>query len=250
MEKTFIFLSLAITLFSCKKTTNNQPSNPNVVNPNVVTQTIGKPGPNIKDIEGNSYKTVYIGTQQWMAENLKVTKYNDGTDIPNLTDNAQWLNNTTGAWAYYNNDISNNAIYGKLYNWYAISPTTNGNKNICPSGWHVPTDAEWTVLTDYLGFEPSAGGKMKEEGIIGVGSCTWNSPNTNATNTSLFTGLPGGARGEFDGYTNVNDVGYWWSSTEYYSDNATVRYLSNNSGYVASIDPSKKSGFSVRCVKD
>ena len=112
-------------------------------------------GSNITDAEGNSYKTVYIGTQQWMGENLKTSKYSDGTTIPNITDNT-WQNNTTGAWAYYNNDAANNAKYGKLYNWYAVSPTTNGNKNICPTGWHVPTDAEWTVLTDYLGGESVA----------------------------------------------------------------------------------------------
>ncbi|NDF60572.1 MAG: hypothetical protein EB100_05775, partial [Crocinitomicaceae bacterium] len=119
-------------------------------------------GPNISDNDGNTYKTVYIGTQQWMAENLKVTKYNDGTSIPNISNNTQWSNLTTGAWSYYNNDVANNAKYGKLYNWYAVSPTTNGNKNVCPTGWHVPTDAEWTVLTDYLGGENVAGGKMKE----------------------------------------------------------------------------------------
>ena len=119
----------------------------------------GKIGPKIKDIEGNLYKTVTIGTQQWMAENLKVSKYIDGTTIPNITDNTQWENNTTGAWSYYNNDAANNTKYGKLYNWYAVSKTTNDNKNVCPTGWYVPTDAEWTVLTDYLGGTTVAGGK-------------------------------------------------------------------------------------------
>ena len=202
-------------------------------------------GSNITDVEGNSYKTVYIGTQQWMGENLKTAKYNDGTTIPNITDNTQWQNNTTGAWAYYNNDAANNAKYGKLYNWYALSKTTNGNKNVCPTGWHVPTDAEWTVLTDYLGGNSIAGGKLKE-----VGTTNWNSPNTSATNTSLFTGLPGGYR-NFDGYYNViGSSGLWWSSSESGTFNAWNRYLNYNDGNAGRDSNSKNYGFSVRCLRD
>jgi uncharacterized protein (TIGR02145 family) len=170
-------------------------------------------GSNITDVEGNSYKTVYIGTQQWMGENLKVSKYSDGTTIPNVTNDSQWSNLTTGAWAYNNNDEANNAKYGKLYNWYAVNPTTNGNKNICPTGWHVPTDAEWTVLTDFLGGDV-AGGKLKE-----VGTINWKSPNTEAINVSLFTGLPGGLR-------------------DYNGDNYSIG--SNDKRY----------GFSFRCLRD
>ena len=201
-------------------------------------------GPNITDTEGNSYKTVYIGTQQWMAENLKVTKYNDGTAIPNITDNTQWSQLSTGAWSYYNNDVTNNAKYGKLYNWYAVSKTTNGNKNVCPTGWHVPTDAEWTVLTDYLGGA-YAGGKMKE-----VGTTNWNSPNTGATNISLFTGLPGGYRIYDGNYGNIGTKGYWWSSVEGNTDGAWVRGLSSIDGGVSRGNYIKSSGFSVRCLRD
>jgi uncharacterized protein (TIGR02145 family) len=196
-------------------------------------------------VDGNSYKTVYIGTQQWIGENLKTSKYNDGTEIPNTTDNTQWQNNTTGAWAYYNSDAANNANYGKLYNWYAVSPTTNGNKNVCLTGWHVPTDAEWTVLTDYLGGESEAGGKMKE-----VGTMNWISPNTDASNTSLFTGLPGGFR---YGSGNSNGIGYngnWWSSSEYLTDSAWYRYLSAGNGNAGSNLYGKDYGFSVRCLRD
>ena len=209
-------------------------------------QTIGKPGPNITDVEGNSYKTVTIGTQTWMAENLKTSKYNDGTTITNATDDAQWQNNTTGAWAYYNNDAANNAKYGKLYNWYAVSPTTNGNKNVCPAGWHVPTDAEWTILTDYLGGASVAGGKLKE-----VGTTSWNSPNTDATNTSLFTGLPGGVRNDYGNYKAIGDNGYWWSSTEDKTGVAWVRYLVIfNGNAFRSSNIKDYGGFSVRCIKD
>jgi uncharacterized protein (TIGR02145 family) len=216
------------------RTVNSAPQNP----------TSGY-GPNISDNDGNTYKTVYIGTQQWMAENLKTAKYNDGAGIPNVTVNTQWQNNITGAWSYYNNDAANNAKYGKLYNWYAVSPTTNGNKNVCPSGWHVPTDAEWTVLTDYLGGLNVAGGKMKE-----VGTTKWNSPNTDATNTSLFTGLPGGERSNNGKYYNVGIIGDWWSSTEYDTFNARNRYLGYYYGYAYRSANVKGLGFSVRCLRD
>ena len=204
-------------------------------------------GQPITDKDGNSYKTVYIGTQQWMAENLKTSKYNDGTSIPFITDNMQWESNTTGAWAYYNNDAANNAKYGKLYNWYAVSKTTNGNKNICLTGWHVPTDAEWTVLTDYLGGASVAGGKLKE-----VGTTNWNSPNTEATNVSLFTGRPGGYRNGSGYYSSIGSYGNWWSSTEYGSDGAWFRSLSNGDGGVASYYDgfNLRLGFSVRCLRD
>jgi uncharacterized protein (TIGR02145 family) len=202
-------------------------------------------GSNITDIEGNSYKTVYIGTQLWMGENLKTSKYSDGTTIPNITNFTEWSSNTTGALAYYNNDAVNNAKYGKLYNWYAVSKTTNGNKNVCPTGWHVPTDAEWTVLTDYLGGAIVAGGKLKE-----VGTTNWNSPNTGATNTSLFTGLPGGFRGRSGSYYNVGDYGRWWSSSEGSPLDALYRYLNISYGDAIGSISSKGSGFSVRCLRD
>jgi uncharacterized protein (TIGR02145 family) len=202
-------------------------------------------GPNINDNDGNTYKTVYIGTQQWMAENLKTAKYNDGTGIPNVTENTQWTNLTTGAYAYYNNDTANNAKYGKLYNWYAVSPTTNGNKNVCPTGWHVPTDAEWTVLTDYLGGLSVAGGKMKE-----VGTTSWNSPNIQATNSSLFTGLPGGFRYGNGYYFTINYNGNWWSSSESNTSNVWYRSLYSFSGNAVSYDVGKEDGLSVRCLRD
>jgi len=216
------------------RTVNSAPQNP----------TSGY-GPNISDNDGNTYKTVYIGTQVWMAENLKTAKYNDGTAIPNVTDNNQWYNNTTGAYAYYNNDAANNAKYGKLYNWYAVNPTTNGNKNVCPIGWHVPTDAEWTVLTDYLGGYSYAGAKMKE-----VGTTNWNSPNTGSTNTSLFTGLPGGSRSSIGYYYDIGADGYWWSSTESSTDSAWARYLNSNVGNAFSYYVNKGVGLSVRCLRD
>jgi len=247
MKKLFIAFALTSALFSCEKETStpNNSGNNTTDTTKASNQTIGKPGPNITDSEGNTYKTIYIGTQQWMAENLKVSKYSDGTTIPNITDNNQWENLSTGAWCYYDNNSANNAKYGKLYNWYAVSKSTNGNKNVCPTGWHVPTDAEWTVLTDCLGGEIVAGGKMKE-----VGSTSWYSPNSDATNTSLFTGLPGGSRNLNGDYSYIGGYGNWWSSTEYVTEDAWDRFLYSYHGTAGRNSNSKGDGFSVRCLRD
>jgi uncharacterized protein (TIGR02145 family) len=201
--------------------------------------------PIITDVEGNRYKVVNIGTQVWMAENLKTVKYNDGTKIPKITDNIQWSNLNTGAWCYYNNDAANNSKYGKLYNWYAVSKITNGNKNICPTGWHVPTAAEWTDLQDYLGGETVAGGKMKE-----VGTISWNSPNIYATNTSFYTGLPGGCRYFNGSYNSIGFSGFWWSSTENLMANAWSYYLNTYNGSASRFYSVMSCGFSVRCLRD
>ena len=253
MKKLILALALTSTLFACKKetTTPNNTSNPIscVDNPNINFTAIGTPvgkfSDCIKDIDGNVYKTVTIGTQTWMAENLKVSKYSDGTTIPNIIDNAQWQNNTTGAWSYYNNDATNNSKYGKLYNLYAVSKTTNGNKNVCPTGWHVPSDAEWSILTDFLGGDSIAGGKMKE-----VGTTSWNSPNTGATNISLFTGLPGDYRNYNGSYFNIGSFGSWWSSTEFDTYYAWSRDLGSNGGLAGYYYNTKDFGLSVRCLKD
>jgi uncharacterized protein (TIGR02145 family) len=244
MKKLFFAFALTSSLISCKKATTTP--NTNTSNTDTTkTSTIGKPGPNITDVEGNTYKTVTIGNQTWMAENLKTAKYNDGTVIPNVTNANQWSNDTIGAWVYYNNDVINNAKYGKLYNWYAVSLTTNGNKNVCPTGWHIPTDAEWTVLTDFLGGDSVAGSKMKE-----VDTTNWKSPNTNATNSSLFTGLPGGERQRDGNYFNVGSNGYWWSSTEDVENYALLRNLRYSYGYANRNGKAKWYGLSVRCLKD
>jgi len=246
MKKLLLALTLISVSVACKKETTITNSNNNGTTTNTTNQQISSFGPNIKDIDGNTYKTVNIGTQQWMAENLKVSKYNDGTNIKNITDNTLWQRDTSGAWSYYNNDATNNTKYGKLYNWYAVSPTTNGGKNICPTGWHVPTDAEWTILIDHLGGEAVAGGKMKE-----VGTTNWNTPNTDATNTSLFSGLAGGNRGDDGIFGFEGSFGNYWISKDIYADFASYRYLKYNNGYAKKKeDYIEHSGLSVRCLKD
>ena len=194
------------------------------------------------DIDGNEYATVIIGNQVWMSENLKVTKYRDGTAIPTGLSNSEWENTTSGAYAVYDNNETHADTYGYLYNWYAV----DDSRNIAPDGWHVPTDDEWTTLTDYLGGTSVAGGKMKE-----TGTSHWNSPNTGATNESGFTAFPGGYRLDNDGYYgSIGSFGYFWSSSESSSYYAWERELYYYSSEVYRYDDDKRSGFSVRCVRD
>jgi uncharacterized protein (TIGR02145 family) len=197
----------------------------------------------VNDLEGNSYKTVTIGNQTWMAENLKTIKFNDGTNIPEVTDNAAWAGLTTPGYCWYNNDANiYKATYGALYNFFTIN-----TGKLCPAGWHVPCDAEWSILTDYLGGVSIAGGKMKE-----IGTTHWDNPNTGASNSSGFAGLPGGYRNYLTGdFIYVGNSGYWWSSTEYAEINAWFRllhYSINNVGWGSGLP--KQVGFSVRCLKD
>jgi uncharacterized protein (TIGR02145 family) len=193
----------------------------------------------LTDQDGNTYATIVIGTQEWMAENLRTTTYANGDPIPNVTDNAQWQNLTTGAWSHYNNDSQYENPYGKLYNWYAVADP----RNICPTGWHVPSDPELTVLSDYLGGESIAGSKMKS-----TGTQYWLSPNEEATNESGFSGLPGGLRAGI--FEEVGLQGRWWSSTQLGANSAFFRELSYGSGYAFRNDYGKKVGLSVRCLRD
>jgi uncharacterized protein (TIGR02145 family) len=212
------------------------------------------------DLDSISFKrpapaiaNVTICSQVWATKNLDVTTYSDGTVIPQVTDPTAWANLTTGAWCYYNNDAANNATYGKLYNWYAAVGIYDAasladpilRKKLAPTGWHVPTDAEWSNLTTCLGGVALAGGKMKE-----TGTTHWYSPNTGATNSSGFTGLPGGYRGYNGAFYFIGDYGSWWSSSESATANAWGRSLSYNNGTVSRAFSNKTSGFSVRCLRD
>ncbi|HNW69370.1 MAG TPA: fibrobacter succinogenes major paralogous domain-containing protein [Bacteroidales bacterium] len=215
---------------SCKQDDDKNNENPPIVLPNCGTVT---------DIDGNVYNTVTIGTQCWMKENLKVTKYRDGTLIPNITDSIVWGNHTTGAYCDYKNTPSLSTIYGKLYNGYAIQDS----RKIAPTGWHVPTNAEWEILVNYLGGDTVAGGKLKE-----ISTTHWQSPNTGATNSSGFTALPGGVRSyDFNGmYQGINGYGGWWSAPD--ADYWIMNYNSKScfSSYFSQVH----NGFSVRCIKD
>jgi uncharacterized protein (TIGR02145 family) len=199
----------------------------------------------VSDNDGNTYKTIQIGTQTWMAENLKTTKYSNGALIGTTTPSTLDIFNEITPkyqWAYNGNE-SNVATYGRLYTWYAVTDS----RNICPTGWHVPSQAEWTTLATNLGGESVAGGKLKE-----TGTTHWQSPNTGATNSSGFTALPGGYRGYWGPFSQIGLAGLWWSSTEYYYDTDAAEDwdVSNSSSSMFNAANSKQSGFSVRCLKN
>lgn len=193
----------------------------------------------VTDIDGNVYQTTTICNQTWTTTNLNVTKYRNGDVIPQVTTQSAWASLTTGAWCYYNNDPSTETVYGKLYNWYAI----NDARGLAPDGYHIPTDAEWTILTSCLG--ENAGGKMKETSIT-----YWENPNTGANNSSGFTGLPTGFRGDNGTFVSKGYFGYWWSSTVFNSTNAWSRGLQYNNSDVNRINVNKKTGVAVRCLRD
>jgi uncharacterized protein (TIGR02145 family) len=195
----------------------------------------------LKDFDGNLYTAVVIGTQTWMVENLKTTHFNNGSEIPLISNNTTWGNLSSPGYCWYNNDESSNKrIYGALYNWYTVN-----TGNLCPSGWHVPKKEEWDVLSSNLGGDNSAGGKLKE-----IGTTHWLSPNIGATNESGFTGLPAGQRDNMGTFLYLGLNGFWWANTISYSDWAFSRELDYDYSNFFSFNDKMKFGFSVRCIKD
>jgi uncharacterized protein (TIGR02145 family) len=215
--------------------------------------------PTVTDYDGNVYQTALIGGQCWMAENLKVIHYQDGSSIPNVTNDDTWENLTSGAYCNYENNGDNVAVYGRLYNWFAI----NDSRNIAPEGWHVPTDAEWKQLEMYLGMSQAEadaegyrgtdeGGKLKEPGTT-----HWWAPNEGATNETGFTALPGGLRRmpmQPDSWSGMGTGGFFWSSTEVepggYLGTAYERTLGYGISTIKREPEPKRLGLSIRCVKD
>jgi uncharacterized protein (TIGR02145 family) len=211
----------------------------------------------ISDVDNNTYNTVQIGTQCWTQSNLKVSKYRNGDTIPTGLNNSQWSSTISGAYTIYNNDLVNDGLYGKLYNWYAV----NDSRGLCPTGWHVPTDSEWNVLVKYL--DPNAdtacvhcvqsgiaGGMMKSTATQPT-TGGWLPPNTGATNSSGFTGLPGGYRDSSDGgFYVLGNFGFWWSSSDAGSGNAWFRKLYYTNAYAYRTNYFHRIGFSVRCARD
>lgn len=226
------FAALVLLAISCKKENNNSQSLSARYNTSKEHQ--------LTDIfRVSAIPSIKIGTQRWMTKNLDITRYRNGDKIPQVKNTAQWAALTTGAWCWYNNDSATGAVYGRLYNWYAI----NDPRGLAPIGWHVSSDSEWITLSTFLGGDAVAGGKLKE-----AGTSHWSSPNT-GTNSSGFTALPGGARSVYGTFTNLGDIGYWWSSSEVTS-NAWSRYLYYATDLVYRFGADKLNGFSVRCIKD
>ena len=233
-------VALIILLSSCKKD-DNIPSNPT----NGKTEAIFNPSltyGTMTDQDGNIYKTIAIGTQTWMAENLRTTKYRNGDAIPEVTSDTAWLNIGAGAYCNYENNknIDTIATYGRLYNWYTVSD----NRNIAPTGWHIPSDADWSTLITFLGDATVAGGKLKE-----IGTTHWNSPNAYVDNSTGFTALPGGER-QYDGtFTGLGYFSHNWSSSTF-NGTPYYRYVSYMSPIAGVNYIFRSFGMSVRCVRD
>jgi len=190
----------------------------------------------VSDVDGNVYATVTIGTQVWMAENLKTTKYNDGKSIPDGNNEVTWKGLKSDAYCWFLDDSSNKATYGAYYNWHAVN-----TGKLCPEGWHVPADKEWRTLTDYLGSENVAGHKMKS-------SSGW-SRNGNGSNESGFSAMPLGYRNTKGLFSSMGISSYWWSTTSD-SVNGWYTVLFSKDGTAFKYYGQKESGFSVRCLKN
>lgn len=211
----------------------------------------------LADSDGNLYKTIVIDNQVWMAENLKTTKFSDGTDIPLITDDNEWANSMIPGYCWYNNDEkSNKDTYGALYNWFTVN-----TGNLCPAGWHVPTDEEWQQLELYLGMNKTdiikknwrgtlIGGKLKGRKTEPEPHPRWNRPNRSPIDKVGFSAYPGGYR-NLDGDFLARDFGgAWWSSTPAGNFKAWDRFLVHNKSSIYRNDENREFGFSVRCIKD
>ena len=206
--------------------------------------------------EESESNEVTIGNQVWMAENLNVDKFRNGDPIPEAKSNEEWEAagvNKQPAWCYYDNDSANGAKYGKLYNWYAV----NDSRGLAPVGYHVPSDAEWSTMINFLdpaadgGENPNmAGGMMKTTGTIEDSAGLWYSPNTAATNSSGFSGLPGGKRNIVGTFSGIGKGAFWWSSSESFTKYAWFRVLNSSTGKIYSTTLVKEIGGYVRCLRD
>lgn len=217
-------IAMTGALSSCTKTTDTTPT------------PSGDPA-TVTDVDGNVYKTVRIGTQLWITENLRTTRYNDSTAISTGLSNSDWSSATTGAFSIYDGSASNNTTYGKLYNWHAVM-----TGKLAPKGWHVPSEAEWQTMIEYLGGSSVAGGKLKST------SSLWMAPNTGATNSSGFSGLPSGYRGTTGGYSLITKSAYFWAATQRNTTQGEYFLLDNDFASSNANGATKTFGYAVRCV--
>jgi len=197
----------------------------------------------VTDIDGNVYKTVQIGRQVWMAENLRTTRYRNGEDIPYARASEAWTTEAVGMRCAYDHDDALADRYGQLYNFYAVQD----ERGLCPSGWHVPSDEEWNELEGALGLSSV---DAKQSGARGIHGAAMKSEAWDGTNSSGFSALPGGCRVSVSFFSYEGDFGYWWSSSAYGTDYAWCRYLASGNANVSRGNDSQRDGFSVRCVRD
>ena len=238
----FLFVFIIAYASSCKK---NDAIILNSFSKEVVSgasgTTIRKKYGKMTDIDGNVYKTIQIGKQIWMADNLRVTKYRNGNPIQQVENNQVWENLDFGAWSYYSNVSEVDLTYGKLYNWFSV----NDARGLAPKGWHIPTSIEVVRLVEFLGGDTEAGGLMKE-----TGTTYWASPNEGATNSSGFSARPAGKR-EFNGdFINQNREAGFWTSTLNNSFSANIFYLGYDTKSIYLSPYYMTAGFSIRCIKD
>lgn len=223
-----------------------------VFNPLCIAQ-IAVPGTGVTDVDGNSYETVLINNQEWMAENLKTAHYSNGDSIPNVVSNLDWVNTSNGAWCHYENQSMFDIPYGKMYNYYAATDS----RNVCPTGWKVPTDQEWKDLINFLdtnangGLAPNvAGSMMKDTGTLQLATGFWNTPNDDATNESLLSSIGGGLRTSDGLFDFMGVFCYFWSSSEVGTTHALFFILNHATTSVFRSNYSKYFGMSIRCKKD
>lgn len=251
MRYSLIALCGAMFLFSACKKDKDDPQ---------PTPTPPPSGNTVTDADGNSYPTVTIGSQVWMAKNLRTTKYRDGSAIPNITSHTGWGALTTGAYANYDNDAGHAATYGRLYNWHAA----NDARGLCPQGWHVPSDAEWKTLETSLGMPADQldhtylyrGGAQNVGGKLKSTTNHWFQPNEGATNESGFTALPGGIRfheyepGDPTSFVGMGDIALWWTATASDTEEAWHRTIGFEETGIYRDPENKRDGYCVRCVRD
>ena len=234
-------------ILGCQK--DDEPTTQTIV---VYVDTMIVPPGAVADVDGNIYSTTTIGSQRWMAENLRASHYRNGDPIPYVPDDAQWTSLTTGAWTNYNTDAAYDGLYGKLYNWYTLMDP----RNVCPSGWHVPSDSEWMELEQILGvpvdaldntgprgISANAGGQLKS-------LLLWDDPNTGATDLFEFSAFPGGQRTLSGGSGDVGAKGFWWTTSEFNGSQGMLRSLASNNAGIYRFSTPKVVGASIRCVED
>lgn len=209
-----------------------------VMSANMTVSAQGGCPMNMTDVDGNSYPVVQIGNQCWMANNLATARYANGDSIPHVP--YAWYAQTNGAWCAYDNLEANDTLYGKLYNWFTVADT----RSLCPTGWHMPTDADWYPVINTYGGASTAGGALKAVSPL------WLPPNADATNSSGFTGLPGGVRSDMGSFINVGTDGFFWSATDQQSTSAWSWHLHHDWGGVDHGGVLKQAGLSCRCVYD
>ena len=233
---------------SCKKDDDGSMTQTIVI---YVDSTVVPPDA-VMDVDGHVYSTTVIGTQRWMAANLRTSHYANGDPIPYAPDGTEWGGLTTAAWVNYDVDASYDQIYGKLYNWYTVSDP----RNVCPSSWHVPSDEDWFELEQTLGVPvadldntgprgeaANSGGRLKSEVL-------WESPNTGANDSSAFSAFPGGVRANNGTFINLGLKGSWWSTSEFNSSMGWQRKLTNDNAGIDRLGALKSAGASIRCVED